>query len=185
MTGAQSGYVALLSDDGELPMPVRGLRAVAYHTQKVVYENDFMWSEWAQYMPEGHVVLDNVMFSPLNLESKTVGVIGLANKPVDFTEEDSEIAEVFGDLAAIALKNSRYLEKIKEKSESLERALSEVKVLRGMLPICSFCKKIRDDSGYWNNIESYITQHSEADFSHSICPKCVKEHYPDYKKGDG
>ena len=64
-------------------------------------------------------------------------------------------------------------------NEQLKRALAEVKVLRGMLPICSFCKNIRDDSGYWNKIESYIRQHSEAEFSHSICPKCAKEHYPE------
>jgi transcriptional regulator with GAF, ATPase, and Fis domain len=64
-------------------------------------------------------------------------------------------------------------------NEQLKKAIAEVKVLRGMLPICSFCKNIRDDSGYWNKIESYIRQHSEAEFSHSICPKCAKEHYPE------
>jgi transcriptional regulator with GAF, ATPase, and Fis domain len=64
-------------------------------------------------------------------------------------------------------------------NEQLKKAMAEVKTLRGMLPICSFCKNIRDDRGYWNKIESYIRQHSEAEFSHSICPKCAKEHYPD------
>ena len=61
----------------------------------------------------------------------------------------------------------------------LEKALSEVKKLSGLLPICSHCKKIRDDKGYWNQIESYIHDHSEAEFSHSICQECAKEHYPD------
>ena len=55
----------------------------------------------------------------------------------------------------------------------------EIKVLRGFLPICASCKKIRDDKGYWNQIESYIRDHSEAQFSHSICPDCVKKLYPD------
>jgi hypothetical protein len=64
-------------------------------------------------------------------------------------------------------------------NQQLKKALAEVKILRGMLPICSFCKNIRDDKGYWNQIESYIGQHSEAEFSHSICPKCAKEHYPE------
>ena len=61
----------------------------------------------------------------------------------------------------------------------LRKALSEVKQLSGFLPICASCKKIRDDEGYWNQIESYISAHSEAQFSHGICPECVKKLYPE------
>ncbi len=64
--------------------------------------------------------------------------------------------------------------------QDLKKALSEVKTLRGFLPICSICKNIRDDQGYWNQIESYIKNHSEAEFSHGICPACAKKHYPDF-----
>jgi CHASE1-domain containing sensor protein len=63
--------------------------------------------------------------------------------------------------------------------EDLQKTLSEVKTLRGYLPICSNCKKIRDDKGYWNQIESYIRDRSEAEFSHGICPECAKKLYPD------
>ena len=63
--------------------------------------------------------------------------------------------------------------------EELEKAKHEAKVLSGMLPICASCKNIRDDKGYWNTIELYIYEHSEADFSHSICPECIKKLYPD------
>ncbi|MBF0259512.1 MAG: PAS domain S-box protein [Desulfamplus sp.] len=62
----------------------------------------------------------------------------------------------------------------------LQRALANVKQLTGLLPICSHCKKIRDDKGYWNQIESYIHEHSEVKFSHSICQDCAKKHYPDF-----
>ncbi len=62
----------------------------------------------------------------------------------------------------------------------LEEALSEVKTLSGLLPICSSCKKIRDDNGYWHQIELYIQAHSEAEFSHGICLDCAKELYPQY-----
>ncbi len=62
----------------------------------------------------------------------------------------------------------------------LQKALVEVKQLSGLLPMCACCKKIRDDKGYWNQLEAYISDHSEADFSHGICPDCVKEHYPKY-----
>jgi hypothetical protein len=61
----------------------------------------------------------------------------------------------------------------------LQDALTKVKTLSGLFPICSSCKKIRDDKGYWNQIESYIRDHSNAEFSHSICPDCAKKLYPD------
>ena len=206
LIGATSGYVALLSDDGmenevlfleaggfpcsvspELPMPIRGLRADAYRTNQAVYHNDFMNSEWLEFMPKGHVVLTNVMFAPLVLEEKTVGIIGLANKATDFNDNDAKMATGFGELAAIALQNSRNLdERVKAEKkreaviEDLKKALSEVRRLSGLLPICSHCKKIRDDKGYWNQIESYIENHSEAYFSHGICKECAKKLYPDF-----
>ncbi len=64
----------------------------------------------------------------------------------------------------------------------LQKALEEIKTLNGLLPICSHCKKIRDDKGYWNQIEVYIRDHSDAEFSHGICPDCVKKLYPEYKQ---
>ncbi len=64
----------------------------------------------------------------------------------------------------------------------LETALREVKTLSGMLPICSSCKKVRDDQGYWNQIEQYISSRSDAEFSHSLCPECVKQLYPEYNE---
>lgn len=72
------------------------------------------------------------------------------------------------------------LEELHQKNQELERTLSEVKTLQGLLPICAACKKIRDDKGYWNQIEKYITDRSEAQFSHSICPDCARRLYPDY-----
>jgi hypothetical protein len=62
----------------------------------------------------------------------------------------------------------------------LRQALAQVKKLSGFLPICASCKKIRDDKGYWQQIEEYITEHSEALFSHSICPECAKKLYPEF-----
>lgn len=63
----------------------------------------------------------------------------------------------------------------------LQGALEEIKTLEGILPICMHCKMIRDDKGYWNQLEKYIHEHSDAKFSHGICPKCMKEHYPNIK----
>ena len=63
--------------------------------------------------------------------------------------------------------------------ETVKEKTQDLKVLSGLLPICSSCKKIRDDKGYWNQIEGYIQQHSDAEFSHSVCPECAKKLYPD------
>jgi len=61
----------------------------------------------------------------------------------------------------------------------LQDALNKIKTLKGIIPICASCKKIRDDKGFWNQVESYIKEHSDADFSHSICPECANKLYPE------
>jgi hypothetical protein len=73
------------------------------------------------------------------------------------------------------------LEKEKELREELQNALSEIKVLRGILPICSNCKKIRNDEGFWEQVDEYVSDHSEADFTHSMCPDCIQTLYPGLK----
>ena len=64
----------------------------------------------------------------------------------------------------------------------LQESLTEIKTLRGILPVCCFCKKVRDDEGYWEQVDVYIKKHLDADVSHSICPECLRKHYPDYYK---
>jgi PAS domain S-box-containing protein len=66
----------------------------------------------------------------------------------------------------------------------LQAALNEIKTLRGILPLCSFCKKVRDDKGYWEQVDVYIHKYSQADISHSVCPDCAKKHYPDLHIND-
>ncbi|MBW1788755.1 MAG: hypothetical protein JRK53_19390 [Deltaproteobacteria bacterium] len=94
----------------------------------------------------------------------------------------------FITVIAYALESSRFKfsmmlrksnEELTSHKEKLETALSEIKTLSGMLPICSHCKKIRDDKGYWNQIETYIRDHTGVEFSHSICEDCAKKYYPD------
>jgi hypothetical protein len=67
----------------------------------------------------------------------------------------------------------------REMARRVDQALADVKVLSGLLPICASCKKIRDDRGYWNQLEQYIGEHSQAAFSHGICPECVNRLYPE------
>lgn len=66
-----------------------------------------------------------------------------------------------------------------QRNKELEKALTKIKTLSGLLPICASCKKIRDDRGYWNQLEHYISEHSEVEFTHGCCPDCAKKLYPE------
>jgi len=70
------------------------------------------------------------------------------------------------------------------KVEELRQALDQIKTLRGIVPICASCKKIRDDQGYWSQVEVYVRDHTEAQFSHGICPECMKKLYPEFAQTD-
>ena len=65
-------------------------------------------------------------------------------------------------------------------NRELRQAMDEIKRLRGIVPICSSCKKIRDDKGYWHQVEEYLRDHSEAEFTHGICPDCMQRLYPEF-----
>jgi len=71
-------------------------------------------------------------------------------------------------------------ERLKRLNLELEQSMAEIKTLRGLLPVCAWCKNIRNDRGLWTKIEEYVEAHSEVAFTHSICPDCVKLHYPDF-----
>jgi two-component system, chemotaxis family, CheB/CheR fusion protein len=148
LVGATAGYVALLSDNGKenevlfldsgglpctvdpsLPMPIRGLRAQAYNSGKVAVENDFNQSEWKKFMPKGHVQLENVLFAPLIIEKRTVGVMGLANKKGGFTKRDAEMAMAFGEIASVALSNSIVLEMLEANEKELKAHSEHLEIL--------------------------------------------------------
>ncbi len=96
----------------------------------------------------------------------------LRTKKEEIKQANEEIKAEVEERKLIQLEKENMIEELKE-------ALLEVKTLSGLLPICASCKNIRDDNGYWNQIEYYIKTHSEAEFSHSICPDCVQKLYPD------
>ncbi len=98
-------------------------------------------------------------------------------------ERDQLEARVEARTEELRCANERLQQEVEERKTIIARlnaSLHEVKTLRGILPICSFCKKIRDDQGAWKMIETYIAEHSDAAFSHGICQECVRKHFPEY-----
>ncbi|BBO66639.1 hypothetical protein DSCA_05690 [Desulfosarcina alkanivorans] len=75
-------------------------------------------------------------------------------------------------------------QEMKELVFKLQKALEEIKTLRGIVPICANCKKIRDDKGFWDHVEIYVAKHTDAQFSHGICPSCVKSLYPEFSENE-
>ncbi|RJQ52083.1 MAG: PAS domain S-box protein [Actinobacteria bacterium] len=143
LIGAQAGYIALLNKTGEenevvfldagglecvvdpfLPMPIRGFRREAYESGRPLFNNRFAETEWIRFMPEGHVALENVLFAPLMIEGSPAGLLGLANKPGGFCEEDAQLAGAFAENASIALHNSRLLESLRTNEQRL-RSVTE------------------------------------------------------------
>ncbi len=117
------------------------------------------------------------------LQSRKNGVL-IENRPVLAILKEVAIIKKELSRAQQEIERRKKLEKEREKLISeLQQALSEIKTLQGFLPICANCKKIRDDEGYWQQIEEYIQERSEAQFSHSICPECAKKLYPDLNIG--
>ncbi|MBF0496986.1 MAG: response regulator [Deltaproteobacteria bacterium] len=112
------------------------------------------------------------------LNDEQMAILAVSKGAQDYLPKQGLDSRLLVRAIRYALERQKLLQELKE-------ALTSVKTLRGLLPICAHCKKIRDDKGYWNQIESYIRTHSEADFSHGICPECVKKDYPDlYQEGE-
>ena len=127
---------------------------------------------------------------PVPLEGTVVGSLCVVDTVKrNYSQIEMDILEAFSK--AVALEEERKLsqdrltlsnEELVRKNNEIEAALAKVKTLSGLLPICSSCKRIRDDKGYWNQIEIYIRDHSEAEFSHCMCQECAEKLYPNLLK---
>lgn len=142
---------------------------------------DFIRSKFAEVI-ENHEKLGDEVELPNTLELSELTrafnrmSFNLRNERDELESRVSERTETLNDLN-IQLSNE--VKNHKKTIDELEFTLKEVKILSGLLPICSYCKNIRDDKGYWQKVEGYIGEHSDAQFSHSICPDCLKKYYPD------
>jgi DNA-binding response OmpR family regulator len=131
--------------------------------------------EWLQDIP---IIVITVKTDEQSLLAAfAAGAMDYIRKPVNPAELVARVS------SALALKEERDTRKAREqdllvRTQELERALREVKVLHGLIPICAKCKRVRTDNGNWQHLEEYIQTHSEAEFSHGICQVCIKAVYP-------
>ena len=193
---ASAGYVAILSRDKKnndvlfleaggkpcrvdpaLPMPIRGLRAKVYRNGQALFHNQFNKSHWTRWLPKEHVTLFNVLFAPMKIKGEVVGLLGLANKPGGFTQDDARLATAFGELAAIALSNSRTYELL-ETSEERFRALALT--ARDAIIIVDVQGKIL----FWNQGSEKMFGYASQETLHKmvtlIIPKRFRKH--DYEE---
>jgi CheY-like chemotaxis protein len=110
-------------------------------------------------------------------EAFSAGAMDYINKPVNGVELLARVSSALTLKKEMDCRKEREAE-LRRSNEELQQALREVKVLRGLIPICASCKKIRNDGGFWQQLEEYIGEHSEAEFSHGICQPCLKKLYP-------
>lgn len=100
---------------------------------------------------------------------------------VDYITKPFQVEEVLARVEThLTIRNLQ--KELQDKNTQLQEALDNIKTLKGFIPICANCKKIRDDAGFWNQIEIYVSDHTEAEFSHGICPDCAQELYPEFYK---
>jgi hypothetical protein len=144
-------------------------------------------------IPYSVIFLSTNWHPNLFLEMIIIGLIGLAEVFLINAYEQSRkrllehqrtledrVTERTVDLTKANLALEQDIIERRRVEEELRDALAQVKTLTGLLPICANCKKIRDDNGYWSSVEKYISTHSEAEFTHGICPECLERLYPSY-----
>jgi sigma-B regulation protein RsbU (phosphoserine phosphatase) len=105
------------------------------------------------------------------------GAMDYISKPVNSIELLARVSSALLLKQEMDRRKNRELE-LRRSNEELQKALREVKVLRGLIPMCASCKKIRNDGGFWQQLEEYLGEHSEAEFSHGLCQPCIKKLYP-------
>lgn len=150
--------------------------------RKAVIHNDYPSLPNRKGMPPGHAAVQRELTVPIFRNQKIVAILGLGNKPMNYTEDDIRIVSFLADVTWEMAQKKRTEEALEEERRRLQQALDEVRTLRGIVPICASCKNIRDDKGFWNQVEKYVSDHTEAEFSHSICPDCAKKLYPELYK---
>ena len=145
--------------------------AEVYHAQDCKLFGNPAVQVYDSQVRDAHGAMHDVIFHKASLTDTQGAITGLVGTILDVTKRKHAEEEL-----------QQYSAELEKSNNELKDALANIRQLTGMLPICASCKKIKDDKGYWQGVESYITEHSEAVFSHGVCPECEKKMYEDLEK---
>lgn len=115
------------------------------------------------------------------LDDEAVGLTAVREGAQDYLVKGNLDGALLKRALLYAIERRRFSDERERLYRDLQDAMVRIKVLQGILPICSLCKKIRNNKGHWEPVEVYVKKHSDADFSHGICPACLDKHYPQFK----
>ena len=170
LIGAPAGYVALLTPDKkenhvvflntgdyictvdpDLSMPIRGMRGEVVKSKKPLYNNSFQETDWLRLMPKGHGFLENVLFTPLLINDEVQGLMGMANKPGGFTEEDVKLAMAFTEFVSIALQNSQTLESLEDSEQKYKNLSQELEQI-----VIERTKKLKESEASYRRLSNEL-----------------------------
>lgn len=192
--------ILVAEDETIIAMDIEmSLRNLGYEVVAIVPSGEQAIKKVAENKPD-LVLMDIVLKGRMNGIEAAKRIRSRFRVPVVFltafaderTLKKAKITEPFGYITKpfqdtdlrVAVEIAIYKAKMEAERErliaELQEALAKIKTLRGLIPMCANCKKIRDDKGYWEAVETYIEERSQAEFSHGICPECLKKLYPEY-----
>ena len=181
--------VMLLTSLSDPEDVIKGLQAGADNFLTKPYEDTFLISciqnifanqELRKNLPSGSEI--EIMFAGQKyfINSDRMQIIDLLLSTYEnAVQKNSELHKAHNDLIAVYLQLEQKNIELEKLNHNLQHALTEVKTLSGLLPICAHCKKIRDDHGYWNQIETYMAKRTDVEFTHGICPSCAAKFFPE------
>jgi|WetSurMetagenome_2_1015567.scaffolds.fasta_scaffold00155_3 hypothetical protein len=172
----------IAAENEHYPLVQAGVWADSVRFRRPVIHNSYHDIPGKKGYPEGHFHLARHLGVPIFDGERIVGVTGVGNKEEPYNDTDALQIQLFMNSMWSILKQKRMSDEREKMIAELQAAISKVKQLSGLLPICAACKKIRDDKGSWSQIEVYIKSRSEAEFSHGICPDCAKKAYEEFDK---
>lgn len=177
------------------PLAQAGIWVDCVHRREPVIHNDYAAEPHRKGLPEGHAVLRRDLGVPVFEEGCIAATLGVGNKETAYDRDDVELTQLLANTIWSIVQRKRVqehlheqiaarTEELRQRNVQLQQALADVQTLSGIVPICAWCKQIRDDRGYWNQLEAYLSAHTEARFSHGICPSCAKKEFPDLRLPD-
>ena len=147
---------------------------------KLLVPNALLDEKWKNNPGVKLNIISYLGFPILLPDGKTFGTICvLDDKENHYSDTFVSLLQKFREIIESNLHLLYWNQVLGEKNKGVLDFVDEIIALRGIMPMCMYCKDIRNDKGYWERVDEYISNHTEADFSHGLCPKCLKKHYPD------